>query len=282
MDSFHARNTRSRVPRETAAVEKDGAPRVDQLLVERGLAASRTAAQRLIAAGRVSWRSSHGETVVRKASEAVPDSAELLVAHDDADRFVSRGGMKLAGALARTGLGVRGMLCLDVGQSTGGFSDCLLQACAAKVVGVEVGHDQLHARLRDDERCVTLEGINARTLDAAQLGAHMPAEGFDLVVCDASFISLTLLLPCWPALLRTGGHVLALVKPQFEVGPQGVGRGGIVRDASLYPQVEERIRECCPRYGLRVLDYFESPITGSDGNHEFFVFAKREDHTGQQ
>ncbi|MDQ8023874.1 MAG: TlyA family RNA methyltransferase [Moraxellaceae bacterium] len=277
MDSFHARNPRSKpVTPAAAAAIREGAPRIDQLLVERGLATSRTAAQRLIAAGRVSWRSALGSTPVRKPSEQLPDSAELHVTPDDADRFVSRGGLKLDGALARSGLDVVGMTCLDVGQSTGGFSDCLLQAGAARVIGVEVGHGQLHPRLHEDARCVTLEGINARDLDATQLGGLMPADGFDLIVCDASFISLALLLPRWHALLRNDGHVLSLVKPQFEVGPQGVGRGGIVRDAGLYPQVEERIRATCREHGLHVLDYFDSPITGSDGNREFFVFAQRE------
>ncbi|MEC5399587.1 TlyA family RNA methyltransferase [Uliginosibacterium sp. H1] len=276
MDSFHARTPRSKPATPAAgAAAREGLPRIDQLLVERGLAASRTAAQRLIAAGRVSWRSAQGSTLVRKPSELLPDSAELHVTPDEADRFVSRGGLKLDGALARSGLDVVGMTCLDVGQSTGGFSDCLLQAGAARVIGVEVGHGQLHARLHEDARCVTLEGINARELSADQLGAHMPPGGFGLVVCDASFISLGLLLPRWPALLQEGGHVLSLVKPQFEVGPQGVGRGGIVRDASLYPQVEARIRDTCGTHGLQVLDYFDSPITGSDGNREFFVFAQR-------
>src|SRR5690606_39212383 len=142
----------------------------------------------------------------------------------------------------------------------------LLQAGAAKVVGVEVGRDQLHPRLRNDPRCVTLEGVNARALTAADLGNHFPPGGFELIVCDASFISLSLLLPQWPALLAPGGHVLALVKPQFEVGPQGIGKGGIVRDPALYAEVEAKLRAAARAAGLRILDWFDSPIAGGDGN----------------
>ena len=247
--------------------------RADQLLVTQGLAPSRTAAQRLIEAGRVTWQSPQGPQPVAKPSQALPASAELLVNPDPADRYVSRGGLKLAGALARCELDVSGYFCLDVGQSTGGFTDCLLQAGAARVVGVEVGHGQLHPRLQDHPRVVCLEGINARHLSAADLGPHFPAPGFDLVVTDASFISLALLLPGFPALLKPGGRVLALVKPQFEVGPNNLGKGGIVRDPGLYAEVEAKIRAACAACGLAVLDYFDSPITGTDGNREFFVLA---------
>jgi 23S rRNA (cytidine1920-2'-O)/16S rRNA (cytidine1409-2'-O)-methyltransferase len=247
--------------------------RSDQLLVARGLAPSRTVAQRLIETGRVSWQSPQGAQPVSKASQTLPDSAEFSIAPDPADRFVSRGGLKLAGALAHSSLDVSGHFCLDVGQSTGGFTDCLLQAGAAQVVGVEVGHGQLHPKLQDDPRVVCLEGINARHLAPAELGVHFPASGFDLIVTDASFISLTLLLPNFPALLKPGGWVLALVKPQFEVGPKNLGKGGIVRDSALYAGVEEKIRAACGECGLEVLDWFDSPITGSDGNREFFVLA---------
>jgi 23S rRNA (cytidine1920-2'-O)/16S rRNA (cytidine1409-2'-O)-methyltransferase len=194
------------------------------------------------------------------------------VAPDAADRYVSRGGLKLAGALAHTGLEVAGWVCLDVGQSTGGFTDCLLQAGAARVVGVDVGHGQLHPRLRGDPRVLCLEGVNARGLGPADLGNARPAGGFDLIVADASFISLTLLLPRFPALLRPGGQVLALVKPQFEVGPEGVGKGGLVRDPALYAGVEEKLRAACGYCGLRVRDWFDSPIAGGDGNREFFLW----------
>lgn len=245
--------------------------RIDQLLVSRGLAASRTAAQRLIASGRVRVDAGRGWLAVDKASLDLAPDTPLAVEPDPADRYVSRGGLKLAGALAHTGLAVGGSSCLDVGQSTGGFTDCLLQAGVARVVGVEVGHDQLHPRLREDPRVVCLEGVNARHLRAADLGGE---HDFDLIVTDASFISLTLLLPNFPALLNPGGRVLALVKPQFEVGPGNLGKGGIVRDPALYPAVEAKIRAACAAAGLAVLDFFDSPITGGDGNREFFVYAR--------
>lgn len=271
MKSFHRRTARTApqpAPRAPAAAH--AGPRADQLLVERGLAASRSVAQRLIEAGRVIGP----QGPLTKASQVLPGSAELQVLPDDTDRFVSRGGVKLAGALARTGLEVRGKACLDVGQSTGGFTDCLLQAGAGRVVGVDVGHGQLHARLKDHPRVRAFEGINARELTADGLGDDYPRGGFDLIVCDASFISLALLLPRWPVLLAHDGDVLALVKPQFEVGREGVTKGGIVRDEALYADVERRIRSACADAGLQVLDWFDSPIAGGDGNKEFFIHAK--------
>ena len=243
---------------------------MDQLLVERGLAPSRAAARRLIEAGRVAWS---GEAVT-KASQAVPVSAELSVLADPNDCYVSRGGIKLAGALAHTGITASGRHCLDVGQSTGGFTDCLLQAGAASVIGVDVGHGQLHERLRRDPRVACLEHVNARALDAASL----PRQRFELIVADVSFISLTLVLPRLPALLAAGGDMLLLVKPQFEVGPEHVGKGGIVRDEACYPEVEVRLRAATAAAGLTTIDYFPSPITGSDGNREFFIWNRHESH----
>ncbi|MGQ9686467.1 MAG: TlyA family RNA methyltransferase [Thiobacillaceae bacterium] len=252
--------------------------RADQLLATRGLAPSRTAAQRLIAAGRVRCEMIRGtgrawETVA-KASLDLAEDTPLEVLPGDAERYVSRGGLKLAGALAHTGLEVGGWVCLDVGQSTGGFTDCLLQAGVAQVVGVDVGHGQLDPRLRGEPRVTCLEGVNARSLTPADLGAHFPEGGFDLIVADASFISLTLLLPRFPALLQAGGVVLALVKPQFEVGPAGIGKRGLVRNPRLYAVVEDKIRAACVAAGLVVLDWFASPIAGGDGNREFFVLAR--------
>jgi 23S rRNA (cytidine1920-2'-O)/16S rRNA (cytidine1409-2'-O)-methyltransferase len=270
MNSFHSRSHRPPAVRKAAASATRGGTRADQRLVELGLAASRTAARALIEAGRVSM---DGQPILKPA-QPVADSARFAVRPDAADRYVSRGGLKLAGALAASGVAVAGRRCLDVGQSTGGFSDCLLQAGAAQVVGVEVGHGQLHPRLASEARCVTLEGINARHLCAADLGAHCPAGGFDLIVCDASFISLTLLLPQWPALLGAGGDILALVKPQFEVGPQGLSKGGIVRDPARYREVEAKLRAAAHEAGLAVCGWYDSPITGGDGNHEFFIWMR--------
>lgn len=241
--------------------------RADVLLVERGLAPSRTAAQRLIAAGHVFARDGNSRVALSKPSVSVADDVSLEIEASDLHRFVSRGGLKLDGALTHVGLDVAQLHCLDVGQSTGGFTDCLLERGAAHVVGVDVGHDQLHARMRADVRVTCIEGVNARTL--AQIG-----EPFDLIVADVSFISLTKILPQWPALLAVNGRVLSLVKPQFEVGADNLARGGIVRDVSLYATVEKCIRAACVQAGLRVLDYVDSPITGTDGNREFFVYAE--------
>ncbi len=275
MNSFHARNSKPRAAQAKRSVSAHAGTRADQLLVEQGFAASRTAAQRLIAVGRVSWRSPQGEQQVSKPADYLPDSAELIVAADAEDRFVSRGGHKLAGALAQSGVTVAGRRCLDLGQSTGGFSDCLLQAGAAQVVGVEVGHGQLHPRLASDARIVTLEHLNARSLIAADLGEHFPQGGFDLVTGDLSFISLTLILPAATALMHPQADLLMLVKPQFEVGPKGLAKGGIVRDAALYPEVEAKLRAACNDCGLTVVGWYDSPITGGDGNREFFVHARR-------
>ena len=247
--------------------------RVDRLLLLRGLAQSRTAAQGLIERGRVRCNPGRGWETVAKTSLDLASDTPLEVLADPSDRYVSRGGLKVAGALTRCDLDVSGYVCLDVGQSTGGFTDCLLQAGAAQVVGVEVGHGQLHPKLRGDPRAICLEGINARSLTPANLGRQFPDRGFDLIVTDASFISLTLLLPRFPALLKPGGRVLALVKAQFEVGPGNLGKGGIVRDPSLYAEVEAKIRTTCAACGLVVIDWFDSPITGADGNREFFVHA---------
>ena len=275
--------------------------RADQLLVERGLAASRSQAQRLIAAG-VRWRLSGGDwKVVAKNGEELRETVELQLQDTAESRFVSRGGLKLDGALVHCGLDVSGLRCLDVGQSSGGFTDCLLQRGAAQVVGVDVGQGQLHPRLRSDPRVVCIEKCNARELTADQLlaaGGDTAAAPFDLIVGDLSFISQTLV---WPAIVpllkpggqsfagppqerqhpfggpgaaRGGGHgLLMLVKPQFELQPEHIGKGGLVKDATSYALVEQRIAQACEDNGLRLRDYFESAITGGDGNREFFVWA---------
>ncbi|AKJ27630.1 TlyA family RNA methyltransferase [Caldimonas brevitalea] len=243
------------------------------MLVTQGLAPTRSAAQRLIERAAVSWRGPRGWAVVRKAGEDLPEGSVLQVTDDAELRFVSRGGLKLEGALARTGLDVRGRCCLDVGQSTGGFTDVLLQHGAARVVGIDVGHGQLHARLRDDERVVCYEGINAKELGGSRFALDHAGRRFDLIVADLSFIPLTRVLPSLAAWLDLGASALLLVKPQFEVGPEHVGKGGLVKDTTLYPVVEQRVRAACIANGWQVRDYFDSPIQGGDGNREFFVWA---------
>ncbi len=329
--------------------------RADVFLVDFGHATTRSQAQRLIAAG-VQWRLSPSSPwqKVTKNGDDIPSIAEVHLLDSAEARYISRGGLKLEGALQAAGLSVAGLRCLDVGQSTGGFTDCLLQKGAVQVVGVDVGHDQLHERLRSDARVICVEGVNARVLtpgglqqdcelalseiiedvedndtqpeapyswmrngglvdeeyddsdDAkdkdierfkteradkakARAAGTLPVERrrraeranddttpvFDVVVGDLSFISLTLVLPALVPLLAPDGVLLMLVKPQFELQPGQVGKGGIVRDAALYAVVEKRIRDCCAEQSLVVTAWLDSPIQGGDGNHEFFVYARR-------
>jgi 23S rRNA (cytidine1920-2'-O)/16S rRNA (cytidine1409-2'-O)-methyltransferase len=255
--------------------------RIDQLLVERGLASSRSQAQRLIASG-VRWMGPSGWRTVAKNGDETPDDAEIELLDAAEARYVSRGGLKLEGALVATGINVTRMHCLDVGQSTGGFTDCLLQRGAAHVVGVDVGYGQLHANLRADPRVTCVERVNARDPDAinniAKNDQFTGTEGefdieFDLITGDLSFISSTLVLPAVVPHLKPGGTLLMLIKPQFELQPPQVGKGGIVKDVALYAVVEQRIRACCEGLGLVVQRWLDSPITGGDGNREFFVYA---------
>ncbi|MEY4283983.1 MAG: rRNA (cytidine-2-O)-methyltransferase TlyA [Pseudomonadota bacterium] len=201
--------------------------------------------------------------------------AELAVLDVAQTRYVSRGGLKLEGALRTTAWDLTGWRCLDVGQSTGGFTDCLLQHGAAQVVGLDVGHGQLHPSLQQDPRVVCIEGLNARSVEPLDPRIPKAAQGFDLLVGDVSFISLTLVLPALVPMLKADGRLLMLVKPQFELQPQHIGKGGIVRDDALYPVVEQRLRQCCDELGLRVQAWLDSPITGGDGNREFFIQAVR-------
>jgi 23S rRNA (cytidine1920-2'-O)/16S rRNA (cytidine1409-2'-O)-methyltransferase len=247
--------------------------RADQLLVAQGLAPTRSVAQRLISNGAAEWASPTGWAVLKKAGEDLPETAQLRVTDDAELRYVSRGGLKLEGALARVGFDVGNHTVLDVGQSTGGFTDCLLAHGARHVVGVDVGHAQLHAKLQADPRVTALEGVHVRELDV--LRQHQPTGGFTLIVGDLSFISMVGSLPELLPWLEVHGHLLVLIKPQFELGPQALGKGGLVKDEADYPRLEARVRLACTALGLKVLDYFDSPITGGDGNREFFLWASR-------
>lgn len=320
--------------------------RADQLLVHRGLASTRAQAQRLIASG-VQWlklghhhtaqgamsgaeigaASSSGSTLywqrIVKNGDILPDDAQIELLNDAEARYVSRGGLKLEGALQTLGLSVKDSTCLDVGQSTGGFTDCLLQQGAARVVGVDVGFGQLHDKLHSDERVLCFERVNAREpgviaaeiakllagedeeawddLDSdfdeddfedveftpkniANKSTNTPANTlfepdfvaeFDIIVGDLSFISQTLVLPAIAPLLKPNGCLVMLVKPQFELNFGQVGKGGIVREAALYEQVEKRVREAYAEQGLTVHAWLESPIQGGDGNREFFIHASK-------
>jgi len=242
--------------------------RVDKLLVERGLAPSRTRAQALVMAGAVLV----GEQRVEKPSETYPEDAPLRVrgAEDPAARYVGRGGLKMERALSEFGLDVAGLVCLDVGASTGGFTDCLLQHGARRVVALDVGHNQIDWRLRTDARVEVREGVNARHLSPSDF-----AESFDLVVMDVSFISATKVLPALVPLLKDEGRAVVLVKPQFEVGKGEVGKGGIVSDPAQHARVVEEVNASARALGLRVRGVVESPIKGADGNREFLALYER-------
>ncbi len=240
--------------------------RLDQVLVERGLADSRTKAQALILAGRVFA----GEKRLDKPGQGVAADLALEVRWASSP-YVSRGGLKLAHGLDHFGIDPKGMVAIDVGASTGGFTDVLLQREASKVYAVDVGHGQLDWRLRNHPRVVVLERTNARYLNR-----DLIPEPVDLVVCDASFISLKVVLPAALELTGPSAWLLALIKPQFEVGKGRVGKGGVVRDPALHTRVCADIaRWLAEAQGWRVLGTTESPITGPKGNREFLIAARR-------
>lgn len=238
--------------------------RIDKLLVERGLASSRTRAQALVMAGIVLVN----EQRVAKPSEMFAPDAAIRVrgADDPAARYVGRGGVKLEAALREFKLDVTGFVCLDVGASTGGFTDCLLQHGARRVVAVDVGHNQLDYRLRTNPHVEAREGVNARYLQPNDF-----AERFDLIVMDVSFISATKVLPALVPLLNENGCIILLIKPQFEVGRGEVGKGGLVTDAAQHARVVEAVNGAALDLGLKVSGVIASPIRGADGNCEFLA-----------
>ncbi len=241
--------------------------RADQLLVERGLAPTRSRAAAIIMAGGVF----SGEQRIEKAGQLLAADAELELRSGD-HPWVSRGGLKLAHALAQFDIDPAGAICLDIGASTGGFTDVLLAKGASKVYAVDVGHGQLAWKLQQHPHVVMLDRTNARHLTRKEV-----SQPIDLIVCDASFIGLETVLPAPLALAAPGCRLVALIKPQFEVGPDRVGKGGIVRDPALHAEVCERISgwlEVQP--GWRVLGLTDSPITGTDGNREFLIFARKD------
>ena len=245
--------------------------RLDKLLLDRGLAASRERAQSQILAGKVLV---NGQKI-EKAGTAVDMDCELRLLGEDL-KYVGRGGLKLEKALAHWHIDVAGKICLDVGASTGGFTDCLLQHGAAHVIAVDTGYGQIDFRLRQDSRVRLLEKTNARYLTRKQLGQTV-----DLVVMDVSFISAALVLPAvfrsaFPesAVERQGRQAVILVKPQFEVGRQQVGKGGIVRDVAAQTAAVKKIREALIALNCAVTDVIESPILGAEGNREFLLYAR--------
>ena len=244
------------------------AVRLDILLVDRGLAPSRERARALILAGSVRV---NGHPV-SKAGTAVAIDADVTIAVPD-HPYVGRGGLKLAHALDTFGIEVAGRTALDIGASTGGFTDALLQRGAARVVALDAGHGQLDWKIRNDPRVDVIERTNARTLTSADLPpGRVP---FDIVTIDVSFISLSLILPVVPALLRDSGDVVALVKPQFEAGRGEIGKGGIVRDPAVHARVLQEVTDRADALGLGRVSATESPIAGMEGNREFLLHLRR-------
>jgi 23S rRNA (cytidine1920-2'-O)/16S rRNA (cytidine1409-2'-O)-methyltransferase len=238
--------------------------RLDTVLVARGLFASREQAQRAIMAGQVKV----GTRVALKASELLAANDEVVISHPQ--KYVGRGGLKLEGALDFFGIDVRQKIALDIGASTGGFTDCLLQHAAAKVYAVDVGHDQLAWKIRRDPRVVTLEKVNARFLSREDI-----PEPIDLCVIDVSFISLTLILPNAFDLITPDGVIIALIKPQFELQRSDVSRGGIVAKPELHDKAKSKIVEFVQGLGHAVVDMTPSVITGTDGNQEYFACLRK-------
>lgn len=245
----------------SAAERKPAKRRIDQLLVERGFAESRERAQALILAGYVR---ADGRKI-EKAGQTVAETAGIELT--ERLRYVSRGGLKLEGAIQHFGIDVRSRVCLDIGSSTGGFTDCLLQHGAARVYAFDVGTGQLDWKLRNDPRVVVREGVNARYLEPPDV-----PELVDLIVCDLSFISVTLILPVLPPLLRSPGVLVILIKPQFEAGREQVGKGGIVRDPAIHAEICARVKGAVEALGFRTA-LMESPILGAEGNREFLLYA---------
>ena len=238
--------------------------RLDADLVRRALASSRTEATELISSGRVLVNGA----VAEKASRQVDPADNVLVSGPPA-RFVSRGGEKLDAILGLRGIDVTGLRILDAGASTGGFTDCLLQRGAAHVVALDVGHGQLHPRIRADERVTVIERFNIREVSPDAVGGMV-----DMVVADLSFISLTLTVAPMVSVVREGGQVVLLVKPQFEVGRREVSRGrGVITDPGLHDEACRSVTHACEAAGARVLDVIPSPITGAEGNKEFLLHA---------
>jgi len=242
--------------------------RIDKLLVDRGLAESRTKAQALVMAGVVLA----DEQRVNKPSDAVASNAQVRLkgGDDPTSRYVGRGGLKLETALRDFEVNVEGLTCLDVGASTGGFTDCLLQHGAKRVIALDVGHNQIDYRLRTDPRVEVREGVNARFLQPDDFKAS-----FDMAVMDVSFISATKIMPAIVPLLQEAGRLITLIKPQFEVGRGEVGKGGIVRDPEKHARVIAEVNHAAQELGLQVKKVIESPIHGADGNVEFLALYEK-------
>lgn len=264
--------------------------RADIALVDKGLCPSRAQAQTLIEQGKVLLRNGVNTqpVVVKKASQRIEPFMTLELIPCDGPNFVSRGGLKLHHALEHTRIKIENRKCVDLGQSTGGFTDCLLQRGALSVVGVDVGKDQLHPNLKYSKQVLALEGVNLYKVNAVELLAEIQSREpdfvpFELAVADLSFISLSKVLPNATALLPDTCEVLFLVKPQFELGPEHIGKNGLVKNLeSLIDELEDNIRNTCAQLNLRVNDFFPCGLKGGDGNQEYFVHAVKTDTAAKQ
>lgn len=248
--------------------------RLDQLLFQLGLVRSRQQAQELILNGYVKVN----DVEIRKPSHKVNQDIEprhIQILKNDFQKYVSRGGVKLQNACEHLKLKTQNLTVLDVGISTGGFTDYLLQSGCTRIVGLDVGKGQLAESLKLNSRLVCVEEINAREITPDWFASRALPELYDLVVVDVSFISLSAIIPSLVPLLSQAGNLLALVKPQFEVGPKQLGKGGIVKDKSLHFEIKEKTIKLCQNQGLEIKDYFDSGLLGTDGNQEFFLFAKK-------
>jgi len=246
--------------------------RLDKLLVDRGIVQSRERARAMIMAGKVAV---DGRRIDKPGTQI--DVEARLALQEEESHYVSRGGEKLEGALNAFAIDPRGLVAMDVGASTGGFTDCILQKGAEKVYAVDVGYGQLAWRLQTDPRVVNLERRNIRYLRREEV-----EEELDLILIDTSFISIEKFLPHLLGFLKRGGAILGLIKPQFEVGRGEVGKGGVVREAALHKKVIERISDFSRGLGLRVLGVTKSPLLGPKGNKEFFIYLKKEDEENGQ
>jgi 23S rRNA (cytidine1920-2'-O)/16S rRNA (cytidine1409-2'-O)-methyltransferase len=249
--------------------------RIDIAVVEWGFFESRNKAQAAIEEGLVFLNDQKINKSNQDIDFTLDNKNAIRVESGQSTKYVSRGGIKMEGALKKTGLNVSNFRILDVGLSTGGFSDCLLQKGAKEIVGIDVGHKQIHESLLKNPKLHAYEGVHVKNLSKDFFAKENLNDQFDLVVCDVSFISLKNVLPHAAPFLKTNGVALFLVKPQFELSREDLSKGGLVKDETLFQRVEKLIKSLFEDLNFKVLDYFESSITGTDGNQEFFVYAEK-------
>ncbi|MFZ3231773.1 MAG: TlyA family RNA methyltransferase [Pseudobdellovibrio sp.] len=252
--------------------------RIDLLLVEKKLVASRTQAQDLILAGFVFIKKNNINVQVLKSNLQVSDLEKdtVYIQKNDIQKYVSRGGLKLEHALLKVKLSVDGMIVLDIGQSTGGFTDCLLQHQIKSVVGIDVGHGQIHESLKLNNKVTVLEGLHVKDLSSnEEFKKLVPKLGFDLLVIDVSFVSLTKVIPFVKEYLKLNGYYLFLVKPQFELSAKDLDHNGIVKKIKSHSLVQKRIQEEARLQLGDIIDYFQAEITGKDGNQEHFIYGRK-------